>query len=516
VPQINAFRRKITLQQFNVFALVLGFLAYMVAFVLHFYNNPQESDVGCFMAIGKALNGEAILYKTVFDNKAPGIFFLHQLFQNLTDSSIYYPLILQGFFASLFALSSALVLLKINKKISFAPILALFLTALFYVQSGWGIFYYGGFTEEIGTYLLLTAVNALFLSQNMRPTHKKWLAFIAGLLATYALGTKEPFALMFLALAVYVLLFNSKLVKGYFVAGCVLVILCWGGYLLLNRAVADYLNYIKQAFYYAQSPSDALITRIIQRTEPVNYEYSAWFDHGRWFWLIVASILFLGIIAFSVRSSHPPVKKEAQFIGSLFLIVLGAIPIYWFGPKIYAHYFIPLLLITVYWGAAVIAHFMSSIRSEFHLTQVLLSLFILSETDFLYRELTHYIPPPFIAASVEKAKLKNRLKIKGNTCFVDDYSAGRFYAYMDVTSNLKYPCAYPVFFEYNTPNSLAEERCKEFVSEFQKHPPKYILGKEKLSMAFDYGELKNWVYKRYRLIDSVELNGMGYCLRVLN
>lgn len=513
-PMIVLFR-KFTLNQFNVFALILGVAVYIVVFVLRFYDNPQESDVGCFMAIGKALNADAVLYKTVFDNKAPGIFFLHQFFQFLTGNSVHYPLVLQAFFAGIFVVSSALVLFQINKKISFAPILALFLTALFYVQSRWGIFYYGGFTEEIGSYLLLTAVNLLFLSQNSGPTFQKCMAFAAGLLATYALGIKEPFALMFLALAVYVLVYHSKPAKWYYLAGCVLVFLCWGGYLFMHGAVADYSNYIKQAFFYAQSPSDALSARITQRTEPVLYEYSAWLDHGRWRWFIVTFILFLGSIVFSGKSTHPPVKKEAQFLHFLFLILLSSIPFYWFGPKNHTHYFIPLLFCTIYFGAAIVARFLSMIRSEFRLIQVLFSLFILSETNFLYREIKHYSPPTFAKASEEKAKLTTELNLKGNTCFVDDYSAGRLYAYLNVTSNLKYQCAYPVFFEFNAPNSLAEERCKEFVSDFKKHPPKYILGKEKLSMAFDYDELKNWVNLRYRVVDTVELNGMGYCLREL-
>ncbi len=143
---MNSLLRKFTLNQFNVFALILGVAVYVVVFVLRFYDNPQESDVGCFMAIGLSLNNEAVLYKTVFDNKAPRIFFLHRFFQILTGTWIHYPLLLQAFFAGIFVGSSASVLFQINKKISFAPVLALFLTALYYVQSRGGIFYYGVFT----------------------------------------------------------------------------------------------------------------------------------------------------------------------------------------------------------------------------------------------------------------------------------------------------------------------------------------------------------------------------------
>jgi hypothetical protein len=512
VPQINAFRLKITLQQFNVFALVLGFLAYMVAFVLHFYNNPQESDVGCFMAIGKALNGDAILYKTVFDNKAPGIFFLHQLFQNLTNSSTHYPLILQGFFAGIFALSSALVLLKINPKLSFAPMLALFLTSLYYLQSRWGIFYYGGLTEEIGIYLILTAMNLVFLSQPNSSVSNKFMAFFAGLFSCYALGIKEPFALMFLGLLVYVWIGKNKQLRWAFMAGCAFVLLFWGGYLLLNGALGHYINYLKQAIFYAQSPSEPLILRIASRLEPVSFEFGEWLGHSGWNWLNITIILFVCILLFSRKSIHTLIKKESQFLIFQFLLLLGSIPFYWFGPKNHTHYFIPMLICILVFGSFVLAHFLSMIRSEFRAVHLILSVFILQETAFLYREIDRYTPP----ANDETTKLNNQFKLNQGVCFVDDYSAGRFYLYLDVTSNLKYPCAYPVFFEFNTPNSLAEERCKEFVSEFQKHPPKYILGKEKLSMAFDYGELKNWVYKRYRVMDSVKLNGMGYCLRELN
>jgi hypothetical protein len=72
-----------------VTSLLLAFAIYMKS-----YNWILEGDVGCFSAIGQELLNGKILYKEVFDNKAPGIFFLHAFFQWITFKSMHYQAIM--------------------------------------------------------------------------------------------------------------------------------------------------------------------------------------------------------------------------------------------------------------------------------------------------------------------------------------------------------------------------------------------------------------------------------------
>src|SRR6056300_1111156 len=74
---------------------LLGFGAIILLafqYLLEYFGVSAFSDAGCFMAIGQRLLQHDLLYVDVWDNKAPGIFFIHALGQGiLSVVNVDYP-----------------------------------------------------------------------------------------------------------------------------------------------------------------------------------------------------------------------------------------------------------------------------------------------------------------------------------------------------------------------------------------------------------------------------------------
>ena len=154
-------------------------------YVEGYFGASAFSDAGCFMAIGQRVLQHDLLYLDVWDNKAPGIFFIHALGQGiLSVVNVDYP---QWVSIGLLCISLSLILLKRNWK---TPGLIWFLTSLvflFHWLKTWEVFYVGAYTEEWGILLIIAAL-ALVVNQ------KKKLAYIvSGFLFGYAVFIKEPF-----------------------------------------------------------------------------------------------------------------------------------------------------------------------------------------------------------------------------------------------------------------------------------------------------------------------------------
>ena len=62
-------------------SVILGAVLASVLPAIYFMQVPPLNDGGTFIAIADMMHQGAGLYSQVWDNKAPGIFFLHALFQ---------------------------------------------------------------------------------------------------------------------------------------------------------------------------------------------------------------------------------------------------------------------------------------------------------------------------------------------------------------------------------------------------------------------------------------------------
>ena len=158
-----------------------------VLLCLHRVDVPAEGDLGCFMAIAQQMHAGSWLYDGVWDNKAPGVFLLHAAAQMLTHNpdyplfiTIVLLLVLGASAAYRFRRTHPLIVLLFGFPISF-----------WYLQLFvfWEVSYVGGFTEEWGLMLLLSAW-LWFDAGTNRST-----LILSGLLFGAAIFIKEPFAL---------------------------------------------------------------------------------------------------------------------------------------------------------------------------------------------------------------------------------------------------------------------------------------------------------------------------------
>ncbi len=150
-----------------------------------YFGASAFSDAGCFMAMGQRLLQHDLLYVDVWDNKAPGIFFIHALAQGIS-SNVYvdYPQwVTLGFL--LISLSVILVIHKWK-----TPGLFWFITGLVFLfhwlKTG-EVFYVGAYTEEWGMFLVIASLALILNPKN------NLLLIVSGIIFGYAVFIKEPF-----------------------------------------------------------------------------------------------------------------------------------------------------------------------------------------------------------------------------------------------------------------------------------------------------------------------------------
>jgi len=175
-------------------SLIFGILLYLKTSTF-----ALEGDVGCFSAIGQELLNGKILYKEVFDNKAPGIFFLQAFFQWITFKSIHYQAIMH---CSILACTTFIFLFWITRSLNILGTFCIsvgYSLLLYYITLQWVFFQYGGFTEEIGMLFLIASISLLFLTWDSFNKSNLIISFIAGFFLVCAVLIKEPFVFSYLA-----------------------------------------------------------------------------------------------------------------------------------------------------------------------------------------------------------------------------------------------------------------------------------------------------------------------------
>jgi hypothetical protein len=189
------------------------------------------------------------------------------------------------------------------------------------------------------------------------------------------------------------------------------------------------------------------------------------------------------------------------------------------GDVIYNHYFIPLLLCLAVVSFYGILIYISKFGGRFHwfwgMFMALVSI-VMSYTMWI--ESIQPFRGESLSVDQEVQELKGR-KLEGSHCFIDDQSAGRFYFYLNAHSNLPFPSPYYVYFLFGKNekgNELILNNNLRFQHEFKKNPPEFILSKEKLSVAFDYNQFRDYVNSTYTVIDSVKINSTNYVIRKRN
>lgn len=492
-------------------SVALG-IAWMIG---HYWGNAAEGDTGCFGAVAHQMRAGAVLYQSVFDNKGPGIFYIHAGFQWLTQQFpgdflfTHYASILQiTFFLLFYASFSALAFKQIQNSTSpYANAFFWIFTnfSILNILAFWPAFFAGGYTEEIGSYLLFGAISLMLLNHPNTIT-------VAGIFIGTSLLVKEPFILFLPAIF---LLFQplNKQAKINFTFGLVFPWVFQAAYLTITHSWGDYFHYLKFASAYANANPLPWNQKLAQGLQNANL------------WNMNTGInlaIFVGLTALTLKNKLP----NTQTLVLPLIILLAAFAFGLLGSQHYQHYDIPLLFATTLLISFIYPQIEVNISARnLHIIA------LLTAGNFLYpaiKKQTHFqIPYPLQAKSNQELKQLHRITktLYQQPIYIDEQSSGRFYLYLNSTYKTAYPCAYYTYFlpqdnPQNQPNITAANNQiqlhqNKFSQAFTATPPKYLLTLKNLSPAFWCNNLGDFVNQHYRITDSCKIAQNTFYVRTL-
>lgn len=519
--------------------VLLGFLFVSVA--NHYFGVAMEGDVGCFDAVSHQMKLGQRLYKDVFDNKAPGIFYLNWIlpyrgFSQITSS---WAIQVSSFFVLVVSMRPLLLRWTLSNPLygvcASIFVVFSFRTIVFF----WPAFFVGGYTEQIGSYLLISGFLILFqtsfLGTDIPQSDLRILKcklFASGFLIGLTTLIKEPFIFFVPAMILWLFFINRKGVKTWFLGLMVpwvmhALILFWSG------SCQDYIQYLKFAMNYgiaggsileAQKWIDILIPFRFDSLPVVNISQLFVF-----FGFIVLLFFQLSPANADQRNAKTVEMTKTVVVLVTYLLLLWASRGFGhLGKGNYYHYQIPEYLIT-WFGLVLLLHSISSYLQQSKSTNmsnsrlllvVTLSLLYLSNAlvkgqmpighsnmlqtlrnpHFIngayYPELPKVTNEEYAWRQFVNAKnihIPEKAKI-----FVDDPHLGRFYGYLNSQYTTFFPCPYWVYFHKDSmlPNdpirSVLEQNRNTIIRQLQDMPPQFILMGENKGPFATFNELINY------------------------
>ena len=486
---------------------LIGFVAIIwvaYLFLMEYFGAAAFSDAGCFMAIGQRLLQHDLLYVDVWDNKAPGIFFIHMLAQGISSHvNVDYPQ-----WVSIGFLLVSLSMVLINHKWKTYGLLW-FLTSLailFHFLTTWEVFYVGAYTEEWGIFLIIAAL-ALIVNQE-----KKLAYVVSGFLFGYAIFIKEPFLFFILPFWGYWFLQKKTSYKPI-IYWHLSAAIPWGSFMVIYAIKGQFQAlwmYWKSAFLYAGGEAgiwQKVIGRLSQLHELIS---TRWFSEESVAW--VFNVLFLYLVLRVVWGAYRRFKYQ-EYFSNLPMVSLGlsslvaSLLFLMLGPQFYFHYAIPLGFSVIFCLCLALWDFSTLIRVPTNqaIGFVILSLFMVKN----YGSEIHseVITQPNRGNAGMEAYMIQKKVPQGSSVFVDHEDGGRWYVYGQLSSWGKFPVPYYVYFynpEDNHQPYLVANRAK-FREDFLTKLPKFILTKSLNDSAqvFRFTQLVNRVKEEYQCIDSI-------------
>lgn len=484
------------LRLFGFGAIILLAFQYLEGY----FGASAYSDAGCFMAMGQRLLQHDLLYVDVWDNKAPGIFFIHAFAQGIS-SNVYvdYPQwVTLGFL--LISLSVILVIHKWK-----TPGLLWFITGLvflFHWLKTWEVFYVGAYTEEWGIFLVIASLALILNPKN------NLLFIVSGIIFGYAVFIKEPFIFFVLPFWGYWFLHQKTYFKSilYWHLGAALP---WGLFLAIYALKGQFSAlwmYWKSAFAYAGGDSGSW-QKVNERLSKLHELTSTrWFGGESVQWIFITLCLYLTVrvvwgvyrkMKYQEHFSNLPVVSLnwSALVASLMFLMLG--------PRFYFHYAIPFGFSVIFcfclalWDLGTLFRIPNNQTVGF----VILSLFVAKN----YGSEIHSEPDRG-NAGMEAHMIQQKIPA-GSSVFVDHEDGGRWYVYGQLSSWGKFPIPYYVYFynpEDNHQPHLVANRNK-FREDFLHRPPEFILTKSMTDSAqvFRFTQLVKKVQVNYECIDSL-------------
>ena len=484
------------LRLFGFGAIILLAIQYLEGY----FGASAFSDAGCFMAMGQRLLQHDLLYVDVWDNKAPGIFFIHALAQGISSNvNVDYP---QWVTIGLWCISLSVILVKHKWKTSSLLWFITGLVFLFHWLKTWEVFYVGAYTEEWGMFLIIAALAII-----VKPKSK--LAYVvSGILFGYAMFIKEPFIFFIFPFWGYWFLQQKIYFKSilYWHLGAALP---WGLFLAIYALKGQFSAlwmYWKSAFAYAGGDSGNW-QKVSERLSTLHELTSTrWFGSESVQWIFITLCLYLTVrvvwgvyrkMKYQEHFSNLPVVSLSwsALVASLMFLMLG--------PRFYFHYAIPFGFSVIFCFCVALWDLGTLFRIPNNQTVgfVILSLFLAKNYGSVIRS-----EPDRGNAGMEAHMIQQKIPA-GASVFVDHEDGGRWYVYGQLSSWGKFPVPYYVYFynpEDNHQPHLVANRVK-FREDFLHRPPEFILTKSLTDSAqvFRFTQLVKKVQVNYECIDSL-------------
>lgn len=484
-------------------SLVLG----ISAMFSHYWGNAAEGDTGCFAAIAHQLQQGGILYQSTFDNKGPGIFYLHVVFQWITqlfpgdylylNSTSALQLYFFLLFYTCFTVFSIFQINSSNKPLIISSLLIIINLFTLNTLANWPAFFVGGYTEEIGSYLVFGAIFLLL-------TSFKKASLLAGLFFGFAILIKEPFILFIPILYPFFIKFNRQ-EKLQMILGIAFPWIFQAAYLTATNSWSDYFNYLSFASTYANG-----------NPMPIAQRFRLGFENAHFLSPDNAIIFILLILG--VKTIKNTLKDQ---IKSLYLPVLTILIGFVFtllGTQHYQHYNIPMeLAIALAIAFALPSLQTNNIQYNRH-SSISFTLLALLLIVSVAQKQNHWQNPypAFTKTDQETKSIQQWIeKLNKQPVYIDEQSSGRLYLYFHSTYKTTYPCPYYTYFlqqenpqkshKIQAANQQIEKHQKTFVKEFKQHPPQYLLSLKNLSPAFWSEGLGDFVQEKYQITDSFKI-----------
>lgn len=473
------------------------FLAISVVYGFCYFDVPAIGDTGCFAAVAHGMREGKILYQQIWDNKAPGIFFIHVFFQTISGNWIHYFILIPLFFQCILWFS-LIPFLKSNYSNNVLILGALLAFPILLRLTHFETVFVSGYTEEIGIYLVASAFFLFFKNGCMSILR----ACISGILFGLAIWIKEPFVFLGLPWFIYWILERRIKPLLWFTISTLTPTLCFLIYLAMNDSLASYFKYLEFALLYSGGNNN--VSMFYRNGFKLLFDF---FSHS---YYLEAIFMILGFIIaiFFKRKTQP--HSILRYLGWL---LIGSIPFILMGNTPYGHYYIPLL-------------FLATLFSIFTL---LFLFFTWNKAGILDRYLCRWviiiIEVIFISIPFSKVLFINSNKLmwlgsakkeneeinaivgsKKLSIYVDDAHLGRAYNYLGRGPLYKHAVPYATYYvPKHMPvydNILSENR-SYIHHAFKNNPPDIIFTGAHLGYGIAYSDLSSFVLRHYNKIDSV-------------
>lgn len=432
-----------------------------------------HTDGGLFGSVAyKDLNG-GTLYADAWENKAPGIFYLLELFLLVSPDPV--TAMFAAAFSGLFTISLSLfyIFYKCFKSLSasllFTPI-ALFFT-IYKNNIGDGLY-----TEIFGMAFLL-----LGFAFSLKDTTTLSSVRISLILSGTAFWFREPFILMVLPQVIGIYLLNKSKIKGFSVLLFTLIpSLFFCSLLLINGAFAGFIDMLKYNFFY------------IGHEDVVSYKVKLNELYQNFFYKILPLLFFTVFITWqSLKLS----EIKHQVLCSLGVLIASSALIM-ASPHNFGHYYFPVFVYFFVYAAYVYG-LLQSKSLGLKLPLIILCIYTLYQLDDSQKTKLNFTITPFQSDKI----IEFLKKEKGKTLFVDYVTRADLYLKTEKVPVTFVPVALPVHFQSNAYGLKNRERIWQDLS---KNKPDYLITTYTTAYFSWFLPETEFYNKHYEKIDSLK------------